>query len=192
MEDFALHLPDNLIPSKRVLLLRYKNRFEALAQSLAMRGISVTSAYPLTWMKKKWTADEERRAKDVDGTWVLCTAVSVSVYMISSISISISLHHLPTYLFQLSLLILIILISTILILIILILLILILIILVLSSHCFLISIICCLYVSIHIQHICCLYVSIHVQLMYIHRLLFSFSWQFWFLFLAIEINSLLL
>ena len=80
VEDFALYLPDNLIPSKRVLLLRYKNRFEALAQSLEMRGISVTSAYPLTWMKKKWNSDEERHARNVDGRWVGTVHSSIGIY----------------------------------------------------------------------------------------------------------------
>lgn len=64
--DFALHLPTNIIPSKRVLLLRYKNRYETLVQSLVMKGINVTSAYPVTWMRKDWSPQEERLAKEVD------------------------------------------------------------------------------------------------------------------------------
>lgn len=67
MEDFALYLPSDLVPTKRVLLLRYRNRFEALAQSLEMNGISVASAYPVTWMKKKWNSQEEKDAQSVDG-----------------------------------------------------------------------------------------------------------------------------
>jgi uroporphyrinogen-III synthase len=39
VEDFALYLPMDLVPSRRVLVLRYKNRFEALVQSLVMRGV---------------------------------------------------------------------------------------------------------------------------------------------------------
>ena len=31
-----------------------------------MKGISVTSAYPVTWMKKEWNPQEERMAKEVD------------------------------------------------------------------------------------------------------------------------------
>lgn len=40
VEDFALHLPQNLVPSRRVLVLRYKNRFDTLVQSLVMKGNS--------------------------------------------------------------------------------------------------------------------------------------------------------
>ena len=75
MDDFALYLPLSLIPSKRVLLLRYKNRFEALAQSLEMKGVSVTSAYPVTWMKKEWDITQELQAKTVDGKYVRLIAV---------------------------------------------------------------------------------------------------------------------
>lgn len=39
VEDFALYLPMELVPSRRVLVLRYKNKFEALVQSLVMRGV---------------------------------------------------------------------------------------------------------------------------------------------------------
>jgi len=66
VEDFALHIPDKIIPSKRVLLLRYKNRFDTLVQSLVMRGVNVTSAYPVSWMRKEWSPQEERMAKEVD------------------------------------------------------------------------------------------------------------------------------
>jgi uroporphyrinogen-III synthase len=66
VEDFALHLPDKVVPSKRVLLLRYRNRFDTLVQSLVLRGINVTSAYPVTWMKKEWSPQEERLAREVD------------------------------------------------------------------------------------------------------------------------------
>eukprot|EP00596_Hydrurales_sp_CCMP1899_P001142 CAMPEP_0119042832 /NCGR_PEP_ID=MMETSP1177-20130426/16186_1 /TAXON_ID=2985 /ORGANISM="Ochromonas sp, Strain CCMP1899" /LENGTH=288 /DNA_ID=CAMNT_0007009865 /DNA_START=303 /DNA_END=1169 /DNA_ORIENTATION=+ len=66
LEDFSLYLPDNLVPSKKVLLLRYKNRFDPLVQSLVMKGIHVTSAYPVTWMRKDWSPQEERLAKEVD------------------------------------------------------------------------------------------------------------------------------
>lgn len=66
VEDFALYLPDKIIPSKRVLLLRYKNRFDTLVQSLVMRGVNVTSAYPVTWTRKEWSPQEERMAKEVD------------------------------------------------------------------------------------------------------------------------------
>lgn len=66
VEGFAVHLPLKLVPSKRVLLLRYKNRFEPLVQSLVMRGLNVTSAYPVTWMKRQWSPQEERLAKEVD------------------------------------------------------------------------------------------------------------------------------
>lgn len=68
VDDFSLYLPSNMVPSKRVLLLRYKNRFEPLVQSLVMRQIHVTSAYPVTWMRKDWSPQEERLAKEVDGT----------------------------------------------------------------------------------------------------------------------------
>ena len=33
-----------MVPSRRVLVLRYKNRFEALVQSLVMRGVSYIGA----------------------------------------------------------------------------------------------------------------------------------------------------
>merc|ERR1712046_293746 len=66
VEDFALYLPNEIIPSRRVLLLRYKNRFDTLVQSLVMRGVNVTSAYPVTWMRKEWSPQEERMAKEVD------------------------------------------------------------------------------------------------------------------------------
>ena len=66
VEDFGLYLPERIVPSKRVLLLRYKNRFESLVQSLVMKGINVTSAYPVTWMRKDWSPQEERLAKEVD------------------------------------------------------------------------------------------------------------------------------
>ena len=39
VEDFALYLPEKIVPQKKVLLLRYKNRFESLVQSLVMKGI---------------------------------------------------------------------------------------------------------------------------------------------------------
>lgn len=44
VEDFALYLPLELVPTRRVLVLRYKNRFEALVQSLVMRGVSFRSS----------------------------------------------------------------------------------------------------------------------------------------------------
>ncbi len=66
VEDFAVYLPDAIIPSRRVLLLRYKNRFDTLVQSLLLKGINVTSAYPVTWMRKDWSPQEERLAKEVD------------------------------------------------------------------------------------------------------------------------------
>ncbi len=66
VEDFALYLPPNVIPTKRVLLLRFKNRFDSLVQSLVLRGVNVTSAYPVTWMRKDWSPQEERLAKEVD------------------------------------------------------------------------------------------------------------------------------
>jgi len=66
VEDFALHLPAQLVPSKRVLLLRYKNRYDSLVQSLVLKGITVTSAYPVTWTRKEWSPQEERLAKEVD------------------------------------------------------------------------------------------------------------------------------
>ena len=66
VEDFALYIPNNIIPSRRVLLLRYKNRFDTLVQSLVMKGVNVTSAYPVTWMRKDWSPQEERMAKEAD------------------------------------------------------------------------------------------------------------------------------
>jgi len=66
VEDFALYLPPKVVPTKRVLLLRFKNRFDTLVQSLVMRGVNVTSAYPVTWMRKDWNPQEERLAKEVD------------------------------------------------------------------------------------------------------------------------------
>lgn len=66
LEDFALHLPWNLVPSRRVLVLRFRNRFEALVQSLVMKGINVTSAYPVSWLRREWNSHEERSAKEVD------------------------------------------------------------------------------------------------------------------------------
>lgn len=67
IEDFALHLPDRLIPSKRVLLLRYRNRFETLVQSLVLRDISVTSAYPVTYSRKLWSQYDEKLVREIDG-----------------------------------------------------------------------------------------------------------------------------
>ena len=66
VEDFALYLPDELVPSKKVMVLRYKNRFGTLVDSLGLRGLNVTSAYPVTWMRKEWSPQEERMAKEVD------------------------------------------------------------------------------------------------------------------------------
>lgn len=66
VEDFVLHLPNELIPSKRVLLLRFRNRYETLVESLIIRGVNVTSAYPVTWSKKEWSPQEERLAREVD------------------------------------------------------------------------------------------------------------------------------
>ena len=86
VEDFALHLPSSLVPSKRVLLLRYKNRFEALAQSLHMRGVTVTSAYPVTWMRREWSAQEERAAREVDGKSVTSTSCSCASSSLSAVS----------------------------------------------------------------------------------------------------------
>lgn len=63
VEDFALYLPENITPSKRVLVLRYKNRFGTLVDSLGLKGMNVTSAYPVTWMRKEWSPQEERLAK---------------------------------------------------------------------------------------------------------------------------------
>lgn len=71
VEDFALYLPSEIIPSRRVLVLRYKNRFDTLVKSLRMRDIQVTSAYPVTWMRKEWSPQEERIAKEVDGGLLL-------------------------------------------------------------------------------------------------------------------------
>ena len=55
VEDFALHLPEYLVPTRRVLLLRFRNRYETLLETLMLRGLNVTSAYPITWAKKEWT-----------------------------------------------------------------------------------------------------------------------------------------
>lgn len=38
IEDFALYLPDQLVPTKRILVLRYRNKFEPLVQSLVLKG----------------------------------------------------------------------------------------------------------------------------------------------------------
>jgi len=66
IDDFALYLPNDLVPNKRVLLLRFKNRFDTLVQSLTMKNLNVTSAYPVTWMRKDWSPQEERLAREVD------------------------------------------------------------------------------------------------------------------------------
>jgi uroporphyrinogen-III synthase len=66
VEDFSLYLPDQMVPSKKVLVLRYKNRFGTLVDSLSLKGMNVTSAYPVTWMRKEWSPQEERLAKEVD------------------------------------------------------------------------------------------------------------------------------
>lgn len=66
VEDFALYLPGAMVPSKRVLLLRYKNRFDTLVQSLLLKGVHVTSAYPVTWLRRDWSPQEERLSKEVD------------------------------------------------------------------------------------------------------------------------------
>lgn len=78
VEDFALYLPNDLIPTRRVLLLRFKNRFETLVQSLLMGGVNCTSAYPITWVRKEWNLQEERMAKEVDGTGDSCSVVLVT------------------------------------------------------------------------------------------------------------------
>lgn len=67
VEDFALYLPPSMVPTRRVLLLRFKNRYDTLAQSLVTRGINVTSAYPVTWIRHHWSSQEDRLAKEVDG-----------------------------------------------------------------------------------------------------------------------------
>lgn len=69
VEDFALHLPEYLVPTKRVLLLRFRNRYDTLLETLVLRGLNVTSAYPVTWAKKEWTPQEERMAREVDGEY---------------------------------------------------------------------------------------------------------------------------
>jgi len=71
VEDFALHLPPQLVPTQRVLLLRFRNRYETLVESLMMKGLNVTSAYPVTWAKKEWSPQEERMAREVDGRLTL-------------------------------------------------------------------------------------------------------------------------
>lgn len=65
-----MYLPKEIIPSKRVLLLRFKNRFETLVQSLLMADVTCTSAYPITWVRKEWNSQEERMAKEVDGIYI--------------------------------------------------------------------------------------------------------------------------
>ena len=67
IDDLVLYLPDELIPRRKVLLLRYKNRYESLAEALTLKGIEVRSMYPVTWQRKEWNAQEERMAKDIDG-----------------------------------------------------------------------------------------------------------------------------
>ena len=66
IEDFSLFLPDELIPTKRVLVLRYKNKFDTLIESLTLRGIDATSAYPVTWGIKEWSPQEDRLARDIE------------------------------------------------------------------------------------------------------------------------------
>ena len=60
VEDFALYLPEKMVPNKKVLVLRYKNRFETMVQSLVLKGIDCTSAYPVTYLRKDWSPQEER------------------------------------------------------------------------------------------------------------------------------------
>ena len=60
IDDFALYLPEKIVPHKKVLVLRYKNRFENMVQSLVMKGVDCTSAYPVTWLRKDWSPQEER------------------------------------------------------------------------------------------------------------------------------------
>lgn len=92
VDDFALYLPSSLVPSKRVLLLRYRNRFEALAQSLQIKGITVTSAYPVTWMRREWSPHEERAAGEVDGEYVKPTACEAAALSLVIIAMSIRLR----------------------------------------------------------------------------------------------------
>lgn len=66
-EDFALYLPPAVVPTKRVLFLRYANRYQALASSLKMRDIAVTGKMPLSITKKDWTMQEDRFAQECDG-----------------------------------------------------------------------------------------------------------------------------
>ncbi|KAJ1406336.1 hypothetical protein B484DRAFT_404163, partial [Ochromonadaceae sp. CCMP2298] len=66
VEDFALHIPDIVVPTKRVLVLRFRDNHEPLVQTLVLKGVSCVSAYSLSWSKKAWNTQEERMAKEVD------------------------------------------------------------------------------------------------------------------------------
>lgn len=90
VEDFALYLPEELVPKRRVLVLRYKNRFDTLVQSLVMKNINVTSAYPVTWMRKDWNAQEERIAKEVDGQF---SALLVFLFLSWSVHCAVVYFH---------------------------------------------------------------------------------------------------
>jgi len=54
------------VPTKRVLVLRFRDAHEPLVQTLVLKGVSCVSAYPLSWSKKTWNAQEERMAREVD------------------------------------------------------------------------------------------------------------------------------
>lgn len=49
--------------------MRYGDNFGDVAEALRMKGYNVTSLYPIEWMKRDWTPQEDRFAKEVDGTF---------------------------------------------------------------------------------------------------------------------------
>jgi hypothetical protein len=52
-----------------------------------MKGMTVTSAYPVTWMRREWSPQEERSAKDVDGMNISVQHCrSVTSYFISDVN----------------------------------------------------------------------------------------------------------
>lgn len=92
VDDFALYLPPNIVPSKRVLLLRFRNRFDTLLQSLTMRGLNVTSAYPVTWLRKEWNDADYRNARNSEGQSATDTFPLASLLIIMLVSVV----HSPT------------------------------------------------------------------------------------------------
>ncbi len=55
------------MPSKRALVLSYKNKFKELEEFLELKGVNCTSAHPLTTRRKDWRQSELLTTLDCDG-----------------------------------------------------------------------------------------------------------------------------